>query len=301
MIRLFLLFLFFFSSSLYGGMRAYNIFPDTIIQKLKITVLDTKYLDFKGVHELSALAYKNGKLYALSDSGILYLFDISIENKKIKSLHLKNSFVLKNSKGRVFKKKKRDSEGICFYKKGFLVSFERKNRILYVSKSGKKIKKMQLNTPLEENRNYRSPNKGLESVAYSKKYGVVTIPELPLKGDEEDYHTLYAKKELWHFRASGCVTDIVFEDKDEVLVLLRQFSYLTRRRVTTLLRLNLKECNSKNVCKTTLLAKLDSALGWKNDNFEGLTKVKKNLYLMVSDDNDSIFQKTLLVLFEIKS
>jgi hypothetical protein len=44
---------------------------------------------------------------------------------------------------------------------------------------------------------------------------------------------------------------------------------------------------------------MDSQKGWHIDNFEGLTKVGKNLYLMVSDDNESIFQKTLFVLFEL--
>ena len=40
--------------------------------------------------------------------------------------------------------------------------------------------------------------------------------------------------------------------------------------------------------------------GWMIDNFEGLTRVAPHRYLMVSDDNDNFFQKTLLIYFEVK-
>ena len=65
------------------------------------------------------------------------------------------------------------------------------------------------------------------------------------------------------------------------------------------MRVHLDRCNKKRVCQSELLAKLDSIKGWHIDNFEGLCKVGKNRYLMISDDNGSLFQKTLLVLFEI--
>jgi hypothetical protein len=68
--------------------------------------------------------------------------------------------------------------------------------------------------------------------------------------------------------------------------------------VTSLVSVNLKKCK-KGICKSKLLAKLDSFKGWHIDNFEGLTKVDKNRYLMVSDDNGNFFQKTLLVFFEV--
>jgi hypothetical protein len=64
---------------------------------------------------------------------------------------------------------------------------------------------------------------------------------------------------------------------------------------------DLNNCNKHHVCKSKYLAAFDSYKGWHIDNFEGLTKVGKNRFLMISDDNDSFFQKTLLVLFEIRS
>ena len=89
------------------------------------------------------------------------------------------------------------------------------------------------------------------------------------------------------------VATLEFIDEDRVLVLLRDYSYLNRHLIITLLSVDFS-----NGDVDTLL-KMDSQKGWKIDNFEGLTKVGENLYLMVSDDNESMFQKTLFVLFEI--
>jgi hypothetical protein len=290
-----------FSITLYASMLPFKIAPEKIPnEELDIKILDAKELQFPNVHELSALAFKNDRLYALSDKGILYLFEIDLHDDKIEELSLLERHELTNKKSKRFTKKKRDSEGLAFYKKGFLISFERKNRVLYCSREGKKIKKMALNALLEKNENYVSPNKGLESVAYSERYGLVTIPEQPLVDEDKRYHTLYAKDRIWKFQAQGAVTDIEFIDTKKLLVLLREYSYLSNRHITSLVAVDLENCNEQRVCKSQLLAKLDSKKGWKIDNFEGLTKVAKNKFLMVSDDNDSMFQKTLLVLFEIK-
>ncbi len=290
------------SLTLHADMKDYKITPETKIDKnIHIKILDAKQLDFADVHELSALAYVNQELYALSDKGVLYLFNCIIKDDKIQRIALREHYILKNKKLHEFKKKKSDSEGLAFYKKGFLISFERKNRVLYCSRKGVKIKNMPLNNTLKDNNNYQSPNKGLESVSFSKIYGLITIPELPLKNKNSNYHRLYGEHQVWKFQAKGAVTDIEFIDNTHLLVLLREYNYLNNRHITSLVEVNLEQCNTERVCQNRVLARLDSARGWHIDNFEGLTKVGKNRFLMVSDDNDSIFQKTLLVLFEIKS
>ncbi|MEN8303238.1 MAG: esterase-like activity of phytase family protein [Campylobacterota bacterium] len=270
---------------------------------MHINILDSKELKFEAldgidVTELSALAYKDSTLYALSDKGYLYHFDIEIKNSKIKRLSLKKAFKLKKKSDKRLKKKKRDSEGLAFLDDELLISFERKHRVELFSLNGVKIKKVKINKSLRDIKNYESQNKGLESVAYSKKYGVITAPELPLKHENRKYHTLYAKDKTWKFKAEGSITALEFIDKERVLILLREFNDFTRKRVITLSAVNLYNCK-KRVCASKTLARFDSSEGWKIDNFEGLTKVAKNRYLMVSDDNGSFFQKTLLVLFEI--
>jgi hypothetical protein len=301
MFKIILLFILLQATLFAENFNAYRVIPHNFKNKLHIAILDSIELQSSDIHELSGLAYKKGHLYALSDAGILYDFSLKIKNLKIAKLHLNQKYILKNKKLQVFGKKKRDSEGLCIYKDGFLVSFERKNRVLYLSKEGIKIKKMKLNHALEDNSCYESENKGLESVTYIKEYGVITAPEIPLKGYEKELHRLYSRDKIWKFNSPGEITDITVVDHNRLLVLLRKYSYLTQRKRTFLVLVDLDNCNSENFCKSRQLALFDSNQGWRIDNFEGLTKVGRNLYLMVSDDNDSIFQKTLFVLFEIKS
>jgi hypothetical protein len=87
-------------------------------------------------------------------------------------------------------------------------------------------------------------------------------------------------------------------DDGNILVLERSYTGLTNPLVITLKKVFIK--NSQNrMCKTKILAKLSSHEGWEVDNFEGLARVGKNRYVMVSDDGDNFFQKTLLIYFEI--
>jgi len=292
---------------LYANIVNYKITPNNSlhVENQKIRILDSKFLDFKNksdvpFHEISDLAYKNNLLYFVSDEGYLYKFFLLIKDNKIKKLHYLNAFTLKNKKMHKLKKKKTDSEGLAFYKDNLLISFERKHRISLYSKKAVKIKKVKIHEDLRNRDNYASKNKGLEAVAFNNKYGVITAPELPLKNKNNQYHRLYTRDKVFAFKADGSIVGLEFINKDDILVLLRQFNYITRRRVASLIKVQLNHCNTKRVCTSQVMAKLDSKDGWHLDNFEGLTKVDKNKYLMVSDDNDNFLQKTLLVLFEIK-
>ena len=51
--------------------------------------------------------------------------------------------------------------------------------------------------------------------------------------------------------------------------------------------------------KVEEIVHFNSHEGWLIDNFESVTKHKDNKYFMVSDDNENVFQKTLLVYFKI--
>jgi hypothetical protein len=300
---IFLLFL-----SLNAKILTYNICPKNTlhVKCLKIKILDVKELLFdekKGIpfHEISDLAYKNGFIYFVSDQGYLYKFSINLSHSKMNDLKYLDAYALKNKKMQKLSKKKRDAEGLALYEDNLLISFERKQRINLYSKNGIQIKKIKIHQDLEKKNNFISKNKGLESVAFHKKFGIITAPELPLKSSNKKYHTLYSRNNKFKFMTDGgSIVSLEFFDKNTILVLLRDFNYMTRRRVTTLVKVYLNKCNKNQVCKSDVLAKLNSADGWQLDNFEGLTRIDTNRYLMVSDDNENIFQKTLLVLFEIK-
>ena len=260
---------------------------DSALEKIKI--LDTK--EFKSVKidgikvtEISDLAFHDGILYGLSDQGFLYTFDLVIKDKKIIKIQPKTAVKLQPDG---------DAEGLKFVDGRLLVSFERKPRVEFFSLSGKREQKVKIAKKLRHIKNYRSKNKALEAVTYNKKYGVVTAPELPLKNKDICHHTIFTQRGNFDFKASGSITALEFIDDDKVLVLLRDYSYWTRRLVITLISVDFSNGDVKSMLQ------IDSRKDDNIDNFEGLTKISDNLYLMVSDDNESIFQKTLFVLFEI--
>lgn len=255
-----------------------------------IKILDVKNLDSKGIHELSDLAYKKGTLYALSDRGFLYNFKINIKHSAIKSLKLKNSIKLKNHNRHL---QKMDTEGLDFMGNNLLISYEQIPKIELRTPNGKYIKKVKIHKNLRDISKYVKKNKALEAVSYDHKYGVITAPEVPLKKYSTKYHILYAQHKKWKFKANGAISAIEFMSKNEVMILQRTFKRLLFKKEMTLSKLNLKTGDYE------VLGVFSNHNGWNLDNFEGLTKVSKNRYLMISDDNGSYFQKTLLVLFEV--
>jgi len=285
-----------------------HLYPYTLLRDLSlpsvfmdIKILDAKELDFeseKNIHELSGLAWCPEGLYALSDRGYLYLFHLKIKKQKIKKLKLLKSLPLRDKNGIVLHKVQRDSEDLSSYYNHLLISFERDNRVVEYSKGAIALHNVKLNKKLKRSELFQGKNKGLESVVYNRKYGIITAPEEPLKGTKKSYHTLYAKGEQWRFQAEGSITSLENIDDDTLLVLLRKYSFFSNR-FTSLVRVHLDRCDKNRVCQSDLLAQFNSSNGWRIDNFEGVCKVGKNRYLMISDDNGSFFQKTLLVLFEI--
>ena len=266
----------------------------------KIHFLDVKELDFakkKQFHELSALAYKDGILYSLSDKGRVFHLSLDITEDTIKKVKILKSYPLCDKKGKRLKKEWRDSEGLDFMDNHLLISFEHKHRVALYTTKGKLIKRMVIHPYLRDKKHYLSPNKSLESVTYNDKYKLITIQERESKSS--NLHTLYTRNKRYHFVAKGDITEITFIDTDTLLVLTRNFHYITRERESRLYRVWLNSCDVTSLCRSEPLAHLDSWDGYELDNFEGVVQVAKNRYLMISDDNNSFFQKTLLVLFEI--
>jgi len=87
-------------------------------------------------------------------------------------------------------------------------------------------------------------------------------------------------------------------DDGNLLVLERSYTGLFNPFVVTLKKVMIQGCHTP-LCPTETVVKMNSHEGWDLDNFEGLARVGKNRYVMVSDDNDNFFQKTLLIYFEL--
>ena len=277
-----------------------------------ITLLDQKILGFKEVgglkfSEISDVVYDQNekKLYLVSDEGKLFVFNASFSDR-IETLKAMNGVTLVKKDGKKFKKWCHDSEGLALDDKGHLyVSFEGNAKIGRFNQEGVMVKKYTLPKKLRDSKNYRSRNKSLEALAWHPKYGLLTAAEWPLKNKNKKDQTVYALNgEEWHFKAeaeqSSAVVAVEVMDDGNLLVMERSYSGLLKPFVVTLKKVYLNQCkNKKNMCKSKVLVKMNSHKGWSMDNFEGLAKVGKHRYVMVSDDNGNFFQQTLLIYFEV--
>ena len=299
---------------LYAGTRDINIMPPVIEKVQKIHILDQKELNYRVIDglkfsEISDIAYlpEKEKLFMISDEGILFVFHAKF-GKKIEALKPLAAAKLTKKGGKAFKKWRRDSEGLTLDGKGrLLVSFEGKAKIGWFHKNsekiGQRIKKYKIPSILKNPKHYRSKNKSLEALAWHPKYGVLTVAEWPLKKDDKKKQTIYALNgKTWHFKAEpeprSAVSAIEVMDDGNLLVLERSYTGLMDPFVITLKKVYLNQCR-KGWCHTEVLAKMNSHKGWDVDNFEGLARVGKNRYVMISDDNDNFFQRTLLIYFEV--
>ena len=255
----------------------------------KITLLSKPIiLHSPEISEASDIAYddETQTLYIIGDKGILYSYDVSFnENQLI--LDYQNTQTISSLNPNM----KIDSEGLTTNDTNeLIISFEGKPRISQLSTEGK-IKKdyilpKELNTPS----NYVDGNKMLESVAWHKNYGILTASEYPLGGKKNTEQTIYSLNgKNWHFKAEpytdNAITAIEVMDDDHLLILERAYK---KGKVPsfyiTLKKLYIEECNENQLCKSEILyaEKLDFK------NYEGLTKIGENHYLMINDNQDKL-------------
>lgn len=298
---------------LQGGMLSQQMAPspDTVVYN-KVKFLDQKILFFQEISgfkfsEISDLAYDihAKRLYCVSDEGRVFMFDAHF-SQKIERFDPLSGVALVKKNGKPFKSWRRDSEGMTLNDRTELfVSFEGEAKIGKFDTKGRMVKSHLLPKKLREPKHYRSRNKSLEALTWHPRYGLLTAAEWPLKENHKKMQTIYALDgKEWHFKAEGegksAVVAIETMDDGNLLVLERSFTGLMNPLVITLKKVYLSECKrKKKMCSSEVLLKMNTHQGWNIDNFEGLARVEKDRYVMVSDDNDNFYQKTLLVYFEV--
>lgn len=309
-----------------GHAYNYSILPqseefESIDQFMQIKILGSIALkpikiDSLVVSELSGIAWDNDEqlLYAISDEGLLYHIKLIFNKGRLHNMRVILAVPLKSKKGKPLKGKRSDSEGLTLINGNngiqgdakLVISFENKPRVALFTPKGEFIKKIRLPRKLEKRKSYRNKNKALESVTSHPKYGFLTASEYPLDEDSLNYQSLYsASGKTWHFSASqatnSAITGLETLPNGDIMILERAYKNPVTPIRINLRRLNLEQCNQKNECKTEIIASFDGSDGWLLDNFEGLAHIHKNQYLMVSDDNQNLLQKTIFVHFEVLS
>ncbi len=259
--------------------------------------------------EISGLAYdkKRKILYMVSDKGIMFTFKANFNDDNFTLKPLKAVYFKKRN-GKRYKKHyhDRDTEGIALDDKGNIyVSREGRLRVTQFSPNGIKIKNLKLPTKLRKIRekDLQSGNKGLESLTWHPKYGLITALELPIQGKKLRNQTIYSfNGKTWKLKMepykNNSISDIEVMDDGNLLILERAYGGILGKFVVTLKELYIKGCK-KEPCKSETLLSIDSSKGWKIENFEGIASVGNNRYLMVNDNNNIFFKKTKLIYFKV--
>lgn len=123
-----------------------------------------------------------------------------------------------------------------------------------------------------------------------------------MKGKPRTLHTLYGLSKSWSFNAypaeNSSITALETLPDGNMLVLERAWSGFPNPLVVSLRYLDFKQCPKKGACPIQDIQVFSSLLAL--DNFEGLTHVDGNRYLMISDDGGGDWQRTLLTAFTLE-
>ncbi|GHB12205.1 esterase-like activity of phytase family protein [Salinicola rhizosphaerae] len=145
-------------------------------------------------------------------------------------------------------------------------------------------------------------NGGLEALTALPDRGLIGGIERPPHGWPEKMTRLFTLDGAneWRYplasNANSALTALEVLDNGDLLALERAYTPPT----SIVIRLRRAHLESGGRVEVSDLARLSNGSGWSLDNFEGLTRIGDNRYLMVSDDNFSVLQRTLLSCFEVQ-
>jgi len=274
----------------------------------KITILEQKnlYFDDRGdipFEGLSDLSYdtKTHKLYMIADRGYLYEFS-AIFDKTIKKLKYLKAFHIKAPNGKIIHP---DIEGLTHNPKGELIaSFERNPRVKRITKRGKLKYNYKIPKKLRKRSIYKNRNSMFEGVTYHPKYGILIAVEYPINRQKNTKQTIYSLSgKEWHFKAepypNSAVTALEVMDDNNILVIERAYNGLVNPFYITLKKVYIDRCDKHRQCKSEVLATFSSSDGWGYNNFEGLAKVGKNRFIMISDNNGHTLLPTTITYFKV--
>jgi hypothetical protein len=279
------------------------------IKPLGVVKLNTKSADGVRITGISALAWDQDEelLYGVTDKGNVHHLRPSFDKDKLVSVDLVATYKLRSKNGKRLKGKHRDSEGAFVINADngiqgdseLVISFEKIPQIIRFTPQGKLIEPYVLPPILAHVKNYRSANQMLEAVTLYPEKGVLTIAQRPMKGRKNQ--RLYALNgESWEYymekhKGNG-VTAMEALPDGRILFMERAWHSLMSPLIVTL-----KEgrFTADGKLELRVIVSLNSTKGWALDNFEGLTRHREQRFFMVSDDNKSPLQRTLLFYFEL--
>lgn len=258
--------------------------------------------------ELSDLAWDEDEqlLYAISNKGVLFWLRPQFTDGALRDVSVIRAFPLYDlDNKRRLMDRRADAEGLDIVngdngRRGdteLVISFERMPRIVSYRTNGAALREHKLPASLRREA-FLADNKSLEAVAFHPRLGVLTAPEVPLKGTAAGTTHIFAldgKRWSYALGEDSSVVSLKASGKREIVVLERAYTPMFGRIVAEIKEATLSP-NGTSTVQT--LATLDSRNGLMLDNFEGIARHRGRRYFIVSDNNSMFFQRTLLLYFE---
>ena len=288
--------------SIYMGVR--------ILGALK---LDRGKIDGLKPRELSGLAWDadEGMLYALSDDGYVMHLRPNIVDGLLTGVEAIAAHVLRDPEGVELSGANADSEGLDIINQAngvrgdseLIVTLEGEPRVMRYRPDGYVVGQYRLPNGLAHLSDYRSDNSGLEGVVLHPVLGLLVAPEKALAAAAEQTFSIYdLKGNQWQYAPMdpehSSLVDIEAGPAGSLLVLERKYISIFRPVVFAVRKLTLSGSEDR-MAEVKDLFVLRTDEDWLLDNFEGLAQHEESRYFMISDDEENIFQKTLLVYFEV--
>jgi hypothetical protein len=267
------------------------------------------------VHELSGLAWDQDEqvLYAVSDQGYLAHLYPKFTAGMLMGVELRATYLFRDGAGRPLKGRDADAEDLAIRnsvngKRGdteLVVSFEQKPRVLGFQPNESYLHAYPLPEPLSDIKVYQDPNDALEALALHPEFGLLTAPMRPLVSAAQEVFTLYALDgRQWRYPSIDTQhSDLVSLEtmpNGSLLALERKYEGFFSPIVFAVRRIQLTPgSKDSSMLPVHDIVRFDTSDGWVIDNFEAIAGHQGNRFFMVSDDNESAIQKTLLLYLEI--
>ncbi len=285
------------------------------VRLLGTLVLNKTEVNGFGPREMSGLAWDEDAqlLYAVSDDGHLCHFAPQFVDGVLTAVDFVAAYPLREADGTLVRGKASDSESLAARNTHngisgdteLLISFEIQPRLLSYTVDGHLRAELPLSPALADISNYAGENKGLEAIALHEEYGLLMAPERPLNGANQNVLSIYsAAQHVWQMvpidTEHSAVVGLEVTPHGDLLVLERRYSSVFSPVIWSVRRLQLNpETAGQPQTADEILTMTTAGSAWSPDNFEGIAHHRNNKYFIISDDNESSLQRTLLSYFEI--
>lgn len=277
--------------------------------------LDKTKVDGFDLRELSGLAWDAdaGVLIMLSDDGYIAHTRPQFDNGILTGLEYLAAFPLTEPDGSPVRDKASDSEGLAIRNADngidgdteLLVSFEVFPRLHRYTVEGRFLEAIDMPAPLRDINNYDGDNKAVEAITLHPQYGLLMAPESRLRDDDSATLPLFdGSRALWRYTPvdskHSAIVELEMAADGRLLVLERRYKSIFSPVIFSIRALRLPVPETPAAAPpVTDIARFASNGETRVDNFEGLARHEGDRYFMVSDDNESAIQKTLLLYLSI--